>query len=194
VLLSYQVRYGILQAAHYGTPQTRARFFMVAAKNGFPLPELPQPTHDFPVVDALEIKFPVGHHIRPIWTRTGYAPHRFITIDDAISDLPRFDWCSCILYGLHLLIISCRENPRPSRDPVVRQEERKRARTIPVKKCKKDRPWCGYSGRDVPYRHAPATAIQKWCRKEPTNDLQQYTRTYEPIKVERSVIFSLFLT
>lgn len=102
MLLSYQVRYGILQAAHYGTPQSRARFFMVAAKYGFPLPELPQPTHDFPFADSLEIKFPVGHHIKPIWTRTGYAPHRFVTIDDAISDLPRFDWCGCILYRVTL--------------------------------------------------------------------------------------------
>jgi site-specific DNA-cytosine methylase len=94
MLLSYQVRYGILQAAHYGAPQIRVRFFMVAAKHGYALPDLPTPTHDFPVSDALEIKLPVGHHIRPIWTRNGYAPHQFVTIDDAISDLPRFDWYS----------------------------------------------------------------------------------------------------
>ncbi|OJA18063.1 hypothetical protein AZE42_05415 [Rhizopogon vesiculosus] len=169
--MNYQVRFGILQAAHYGAPQIRVRFFMVAAKYGSPLPELPQPTHDFPFVDSLEIKLPVGHHIRPIWTRTGYAPHRFVTIDDAISDLPRFDWV----------------NPRPPTDPARRQEERERARTIPLKKCKKDRPWCGYSGRDVPYKHDPTTALQKWCRQEPSKDLQHYTRTYEPIKVERVV-------
>ncbi|KAG1717820.1 S-adenosyl-L-methionine-dependent methyltransferase [Suillus lakei] len=169
--MNYQVRYGILQAGHYGTPQTRVRFFMVAAKSGHPLPQLPQPTHAFPAVDALGIDLPVGHHIRPIWTETGYAPHQFVTIDDAISDLPRFDWV----------------NPRPPRDPARRREERERAQTIPLKKCKKDRPWCGYSGEDVEYEHDPTTAFQKWCRQEPSKDLQQYTRTYEAIKVERVV-------
>lgn len=169
--MNYQVRYGILQAGHYGTPQTRVRFFMIAAKYGHPLPQLPQPTHAFPQIDALGINLPIGHHIRPIWTQTGYAPHQFVTIDDAISDLPRFDWA----------------NPRPPRDPARRREERERAQTIPIKKCKKDRPWCGYSGEDVEYEHEPTTAFQKWCREEPSKDLQQYTRTYEAIKVERVV-------
>jgi len=86
---------------------------------------------------------------------------------------------------LHLLVVGYRVNPRP--DPAKRHEERERAQKIPLKKCKKDRPWCGYSGRDVPYNHDPMTSIQKWCRREPSKDLQQYTRTYEPIKVERSV-------
>jgi DNA (cytosine-5)-methyltransferase 1 len=169
--MNYQVRYGILQAGHYGTPQTRVRFFMIAAKHGQPLPQLPQPTHVFPASDALAIDLPIGHHIRPIFTQTGYAPHQFVTIDDAISDLPRFDWA----------------NPRPPRDPARRREERERAQMIPFKKCKKDRPWCGYSGEDVEYEHEPMTAFQKWCRKEPSKDLQQYTRTYEAIKVERVV-------
>ncbi|KAG2149402.1 S-adenosyl-L-methionine-dependent methyltransferase [Suillus cothurnatus] len=162
--MNYQVRYGILQAGHYGTPQTRVRFFMIAAKHGQPLPQLPQPTHVFPASDALAIDLPIGHHIRPIFTQTGYAPHQFVTIDDAISDLPRFDWA----------------NPRPPRDPARRREERERAQMIPLKKCKKDRPWCGYSGEDVEYEHEPITAFQKWY-------LQQYTRTYEAIKVERVV-------
>lgn len=91
------MRYGILQAGHYGTPQTRVRFFMVAAKHGQPLPQLPQPTHAFPTVDALGIDLPIGHHIRPILTQPGYAPHQFVSIDDAISDLPRFDWYSRII-------------------------------------------------------------------------------------------------
>ncbi|KAG1839477.1 S-adenosyl-L-methionine-dependent methyltransferase [Suillus tomentosus] len=169
--MNYQVRYGILQAGHYGTPQTRVRFFMVAAKHGQPLPQLPQPTHAFPTVDALGIDLPIGHHIRPILTQPGYAPHQFVSIDDAISDLPRFDWV----------------NPRPPRDPAKRREERERAQTIPPKKCKKDRPWCGYFGANVEYEHEPMTAFQKWCREEPSQDLQQYTRTYEAIKVERVV-------
>jgi len=90
---SYQVRFGLLQAAHYGTPQRRVRFFLVAAKEGQILPELPQPTHDFPDSQTLDIKVGRGKDkISPIRTAHGTAPHRFVTIEDAISDLPRFDW------------------------------------------------------------------------------------------------------
>lgn len=89
---SYQVRFGLLQAAHYGTPQSRVRFFVFAAKHGNPLPNLPQPTHDFPLADSLKISLSNGSTIEPIRTMMGTAPHPFVTVDDAIGDLPRFDW------------------------------------------------------------------------------------------------------
>ena len=90
---SYQVRFGLLQAAHYGTPQSRVRFFVIAAKHGNPLPNLPQPTHNFPLADSLKISLPNGSTIEPIRTMVGTAPHHFVTVDDAIGDLPRFNWC-----------------------------------------------------------------------------------------------------
>jgi DNA (cytosine-5)-methyltransferase 1 len=68
------------------------RFFLIAAQSGWPLPELPQPSHDFPVTDALAIKLPIGEVIRPIRTAMGTAPHPFVTVGDAIGDLARFDW------------------------------------------------------------------------------------------------------
>ena len=90
---SYQVRFGLLQAAHYGAPQRRNRFFLIAAVDGHPLPELPQPSHDFPDAHGLAIKLPVnGRYIRPIRSDNGTAPYPVVTIQDAISDLPRFDW------------------------------------------------------------------------------------------------------
>lgn len=55
------------------------------------MPEFPQPTHDFPVVDALKIKVK-GKELKPIHTLTGTAPGNYVTIDDAIGDLPLFDW------------------------------------------------------------------------------------------------------
>lgn len=89
----YQVRFSVLQAAHYGLPQTRVRFFLVAALLGHPLPKLPEPLYAFPVKDALALKFPLGLIVRPIKnTEQGFAPFRYITVDDAIGDLPRFDW------------------------------------------------------------------------------------------------------
>lgn len=105
---SYQVRYGLLQAGHYGAPQRRVRFFLVAAEEGQVLPELPQPTHDFPVVNPLQIKHPkqenrTTHIIRPIRTTKGTAAHPFVTIESAIGDLPRFDWYFFLLAVMTIL-------------------------------------------------------------------------------------------
>ena len=41
----YQWRAGVLNAADYGVPQSRQRFFVVGVPRGRPLPELPAPTH-----------------------------------------------------------------------------------------------------------------------------------------------------
>jgi DNA (cytosine-5)-methyltransferase 1 len=94
VLCSYQVRFCLLQAAHYGTPQTRVRFFLFGAKRGYPLLAAPQPTHDFSKTHKLEVRFPNGDIARAVRAEVGTAPFKFVSIDDAISDLPRFDWCA----------------------------------------------------------------------------------------------------
>jgi site-specific DNA-cytosine methylase len=44
---SLQVRYGVLNAAHYGVPQSRVRTFIWAALPGETLPDWPQPLHAF---------------------------------------------------------------------------------------------------------------------------------------------------
>jgi DNA (cytosine-5)-methyltransferase 1 len=79
---------------HYGAPQSRVRFFLIAAKRGLPLPELPQPTHAFPVVDSLRIRVPYGAQngeVLPIRTVPGTAPCPMVTIEDAIGDLKRWE-------------------------------------------------------------------------------------------------------
>lgn len=90
-LVRYQIRFGLLQAAHYGAPQTRVRFFMVAARLGYVLPDLPVPVYSFPLNDSLDIKLPHGLVLRPIDTARETL-FNYISIHDAISDLPRFDW------------------------------------------------------------------------------------------------------
>ncbi|KAF9245635.1 S-adenosyl-L-methionine-dependent methyltransferase [Melanogaster broomeanus] len=162
--MGYQLRCGLLQAAHYGTPQTRVRFFLIAAKRGLDLPDLPQPTHDFPVRDSLEIKFPNGTTIQPIRTLSGIAQHRYVSAHDAISDLPVFHW----------------NHPRKNLSPRQMREQK-------IHKCLDSQPWCGLSGADVPYEHEPRTAFQASCRRKATRDLQHYTRTYDSKKVERVV-------
>lgn len=90
----YQVRFGLLQAAHYGTPQSRVRFFMIAAKANFKLPSFPIPTHEFPLPDAMEIKPPEQAPLRIFSSsqleHTGLQ--MYVSIKDAIEDLPYFDW------------------------------------------------------------------------------------------------------
>ena len=97
VTMGYQVRFSVLQAAHYGLPQTRVRFFLIAALLGHPLPKFPAPLYSFPAKDALEIKLPRGLTVRPINTEQGVAPFQYITVNDAIGDLARFDWYIALL-------------------------------------------------------------------------------------------------
>ncbi|KAF8131609.1 S-adenosyl-L-methionine-dependent methyltransferase [Boletus edulis] len=162
--MGYQFRCALLEAAHYGTPQHRVRFFLIAAKRGLELPPFPQPSHDVPNSDSLEIKFPNGQVFRPITTLSGVAPHRYVSVHDAISDLPKFDW----------------KDP----DKVLNRHQMEERG---VKECKDGYPWCGYEGPNVAYGHEPHTRFQQRCRSRPTRDIQQYTRTYDPKKVERII-------
>ena len=187
---SYQVRFGLLQAAHYGAPQRRSRFFLIAAVDGHPLPELPQPSHDFPNAHGLAIKLPVnGRYIRPIRSDNGTAPHPMVTIQDAISDLPRFDW-----YGWFLSAFGClltkpedRKHPNLARETASkRREVREREQTIPTFACGDSSAsvHCGFHGV-VPYHHPPKTTYQLLARVKPTANLQQFTRCFPKKKVER---------
>lgn len=45
--MGYQVTFGVLQAGHYGVPQTRRRLIILAAAPGFVLPNYPEPAHVF---------------------------------------------------------------------------------------------------------------------------------------------------
>ncbi|KAH9942756.1 S-adenosyl-L-methionine-dependent methyltransferase [Amylocystis lapponica] len=178
--MNYQVRFGLLQAAHYGTPQARVRFFLVAARSSYILPHLPQPTHDFPLVDSLEIKFPNGQPKRPIRTARGVAPFPFVTIEDAIADLPRFDW----------------ENPHKL-EPRSRKAGSERSRrtadnqAVPVLPCDRRKAHCGLSGAAVEYHYnKPRTSFQARCRARPTEDLQHFTRVLKDETVERYVLLA----
>jgi DNA (cytosine-5)-methyltransferase 1 len=79
--LGYQVQFSVLQAGEHGTPQSRMRVFFWGSKPGYPLPKYPEPTHFFP-----------GRAPKPTRRTRRSAPHHSITIGDAISDLPAFDW------------------------------------------------------------------------------------------------------
>lgn len=45
--MGYQVTFGVVQAGHYGVPQTRRRLIIIAAAPGCVLPRYPEPQHVF---------------------------------------------------------------------------------------------------------------------------------------------------
>ncbi|KAF8963951.1 S-adenosyl-L-methionine-dependent methyltransferase [Flammula alnicola] len=172
--MNYQVRFGQLQAGHYGTPQRRVRFFIIAAKHGKVLPEFPQATHDFPENKSLDMSIKVGaktHRIAPIRTANGIAHHAFVSVEDAIWDLPRFDW----------------QHPDPSKESAQRrQERREREAEVPSKDCGEgsNKAFCGFQGQ-IGYTDEPKTRYQLSARTVPTTDIQQYTKCLKSQKVER---------
>lgn len=183
--MGYQVREGLLQAAHYGTPQRRERFFLIAALDGTPLPALPQPTHDFPKEffkntnsdvtykttpsTSLSIVYPNKKRIQPIRSANGTALHPCVTIGDAIDDLPRFDWTH--------------------RDE---QRSRRGREGVPGFPCdtealaRRGVKQCGYVGRP-PYHHPPKTVYQRQARMKPVRNLQHFTRILKADTVKRCI-------
>lgn len=89
---SYQVRFGLLQAGHYGAPQDRVRFFLIASQRGYPLPLLPQPSHSSLEADSLQLVLSEEVTIKPILTAKGTAALKHVTISEAIGDLLQWDW------------------------------------------------------------------------------------------------------
>ncbi|KAL0951860.1 hypothetical protein HGRIS_008520 [Hohenbuehelia grisea] len=170
--MGYQCRYSLMQAAHYGTPQRRVRFFVQAAKRGLPLPAVAQPTHHVPLAvlarDALEIKLTIPYTLRNISLPDGVAPYNYVSIDDAISDLPRFDW----------------EHPQPSSlsKEQAREDALRRAK-VPAYQANGRR--CGPPEKVPPYHHKPTTSYQSRCRARSTEDLQHFTLVLVPKTIER---------
>ncbi|KAL5519396.1 hypothetical protein ACEPAH_1079 [Sanghuangporus vaninii] len=167
--LGYQVRFAICQAAHYGTPQTRERFFLWAARSGLPLPEFPPPTHYFPLSGSLGIRFTNGDVINPIANEMGPTALPFVTVADAISDLKRWDWVN-----------PHKVYKKGARD---RLEEEARRHIVQVRSHPGDES-CGIGG--VEYEHEPRSAFQARCRGRPAEELQHVTPCLPDEIIERT--------
>ncbi|XP_024535317.1 DNA (cytosine-5)-methyltransferase 1B [Selaginella moellendorffii] len=85
--MGYQVRFGILQAGHYGISQSRTRAIIWAAAPDEVLPDWPEPVHVFA---SAQLKIPLsGNSVYAAADDTrGGAPLRSITVRDTIGDLP----------------------------------------------------------------------------------------------------------
>ncbi|SFE88294.1 DNA cytosine methyltransferase [Succiniclasticum ruminis] len=87
--LGYNTRLGILQAGYYGLPQNRWRVFIWGSYGDLSIPAFPLPKYNFPrttIFGATQFRDSV---IKPIKGDNGLLP--FITVGDAISDLPRIE-------------------------------------------------------------------------------------------------------
>ncbi|KAJ7632933.1 S-adenosyl-L-methionine-dependent methyltransferase [Roridomyces roridus] len=95
IALGYQARLEVLQAGQYGSPQSRQRVIVFGAKRDLELPQFPIPTHAFPK-GAFSFKLVGGKSTTPVTRGQNekylFAPHKEVTIADAIGDLPRFEW------------------------------------------------------------------------------------------------------
>ncbi|KAJ6513941.1 S-adenosyl-L-methionine-dependent methyltransferase [Mycena vitilis] len=168
--MRYQVRFALLQAGHYGAPQNRIRFFLIAARHGQPLPDMPQPT--------LRMRMPYGHQLYacPIRTTRGRAPHRQVSVGDAIGDLPSFDWAH--------------PDPKNASRSLRSLMKERNLKGIPAYKCdRKQLARCGDT--HVAYKHEPRTSFQRQAREKPTEDLQHFTGCLPPKTVERVVTIPL---
>ena len=70
--MEYQVKWNVLQAGHFGVPQSRQRIFIIAAHKGYDLPKIPEKQFAFYEKYQDKEKF----------------LYRKITVRNAISDLP----------------------------------------------------------------------------------------------------------
>lgn len=91
-LVSYQVRYKLLQAGQYGAPQSRRRVIFLGAKRGIKIPTHPVPIYAFQK-GMNRTGLPTGGHLLPV-SRSRIpgdfhqcAPLRAITVNDATNDL-----------------------------------------------------------------------------------------------------------
>ncbi|RKO85641.1 S-adenosyl-L-methionine-dependent methyltransferase, partial [Blyttiomyces helicus] len=94
--LGYQTRICIQQAGNQNLAQSRRRFLVWGAKRGCNLPIFPQPTTCFPMTGSLVItmKLKGNQTIKydPVKRSRGHAPLPAVTVWDALSDLPAFEY------------------------------------------------------------------------------------------------------
>ncbi|KAI8457156.1 S-adenosyl-L-methionine-dependent methyltransferase, partial [Phakopsora pachyrhizi] len=92
----YQVKFGVLQAAQFGSPQERRRVIFSGTRKGLTSPTLPEPTHHFPD-DFLPIFLPSNTPDGKNSVKTDYRSSRSgalpaVTVGDTLSDLPPFEY------------------------------------------------------------------------------------------------------
>ncbi|RPD66509.1 S-adenosyl-L-methionine-dependent methyltransferase, partial [Lentinus tigrinus ALCF2SS1-7] len=186
--LGYQVQFRVLQAGQYGAPQGRRRVIFLGARGDVPMPSYPVPQYAYaipvqnlnlPNCEVLYPTFRVGHG------KEGHqcAPLPAVTVDDAISDLPKFDW-----QNPHRTID---QSDKDKHELKKRQKQgipafhalHKRASSLPLI----DSTYPGYN-KPTDYVSPPNTRYQMWLRGEGGDKVTgHYTARFGADVVERYV-------
>ncbi|KAJ1981436.1 hypothetical protein H4R33_005251 [Dimargaris cristalligena] len=90
--MGYQTRFSVQQAGFHGLPQSRRRIFVWGARRGDFLPIFPQPITCFGKAQSSIISLPKNPAYATSRRTQEAAPHSAITVQDAISDLPAFEY------------------------------------------------------------------------------------------------------
>ncbi|EIW74107.1 S-adenosyl-L-methionine-dependent methyltransferase [Coniophora puteana RWD-64-598 SS2] len=186
--LGYQVHFKVLNAGQYGAPQSRQRIIFWGAKHGELMPAFPLPTHSLqnPLQKS---RLPTGSWSLPVtWDRKGLwllqdcvyekaaglhscAPFDMVTIEDAIGDLPPFDW----------------EHPNPTEND---REESKARQDIgilafPAVRTETCQRVCGFE-TPAHYVYPPMTSYQQAMRRKDAPQVTyHYTTLHKPTTVEK---------
>ncbi|KAF8261693.1 S-adenosyl-L-methionine-dependent methyltransferase [Lactarius quietus] len=170
--LGYQVRFNALQARVYGSPQNRRRVIIWGARR-----ESTQ----------YSVQLDMGLRLDPV-TRDPErpydgAPHRAVTVDDAISDLPKFDW-----KNPHRVIkVTQGDRAMVKRRAAVGIPAFEAASGPGVYYDSDEDPFPGYPD-GVSYASAPRTRYQARAREDIAEDADvelHYTARYSESVVER---------
>ncbi|KAI5900451.1 S-adenosyl-L-methionine-dependent methyltransferase [Schizophyllum commune H4-8] len=184
IALGYQASVRVLQAGQFGVPQARERVIFLGAKLGLPMPVHPVPTHAFPKVPNTA-NLADGTTLVPLPRAPNgekgyiYAPLPPVTIEDAIGDLPPFDWVNP-----HEIF------PSSTKD----RNECKAREDAGIKQLVATPTSTGLVGfpRPSEYHCPPQNRYQLQMRRNsPGGVLNMYTRTYRSSLVERVVTVPL---
>ncbi|KAI0647432.1 S-adenosyl-L-methionine-dependent methyltransferase [Trametes meyenii] len=183
--LGYQVHFKVLQAGQHGAPQGRRRVIFLGARRDAPLPAFPLPQYSFPA-PVHNVNLPTGEVLYPITRTSGdagahqCAPLACVTVMEAISDLPRFDWID--------------PHQAPGRTKTTHQEAEEIGDRLAdgISRFSACRPKPGDHlpgyGSAVLYPHPPLSRYQSWVRFGNGEAVSyHYTKWCAPGVVERVV-------
>lgn len=172
----------VLQAAQYGAAQARERVFFWAARRDVVLPKFPYPTHHYArgvhsynLPDGEVLHRPVRvppHESARRSDYAQYAPFQAVTVEDAISDLRRFDWRDAEAFT--------EEDQQRLAQGIMRFDA--------VANRKARVPYAGYGGKGTTYLHKPLNRYQMEMREGLAENEQvtyHYTQKFTEAVVKR---------
>ncbi|KAF8211838.1 hypothetical protein K438DRAFT_1957642 [Mycena galopus ATCC 62051] len=179
--LNYQVRFKAVEAGQQGSPQNRQRLVFYGARRGCKLPDFPVPTHAFPKAAQKHQLFMKNDYIPPAKRGRGpdddhiFAPHATVTVEDAIGDLPRFDWINP-----YEVMDKTTADAAKINDRIAEGIQQFDSSTAPV----------GFS-EPVPYATPPKTRYQQAMRGNQSTVENHYTSQASPFVTEASATVPL---